>query len=118
MGHTQRTEHKNAHTDTHFVEVIAFSPDSKTLASGSRDPIIRLWNPNNGKLKGSLTGHTDAVMSIAFSPDGQTLVSGSRDRSIRLWNPENEKLINILTGYTDWINPVAFSPDGETPRLW
>ena len=87
---------------------------AKPLQAGSRDAIIRLWNPQTGKLKGTLTGHTADIPGLMFSPDGQTLVSASRDRSIRLWNPQNGKLKKTLTGYTDWINPVAFSPDGQT----
>ena len=101
----------------------------QTLASGQSRiiPLSDYGIQTHGKLKSTLTEHTDAVMSIAFSPDGKTLASGSRDRTIRLWNPRTlENLKTTLTGYTDWINPVAFSPDGQylacgrynTIRLW
>ena len=63
------------HTD--LVWSVAFSPNGQTLASGSQDRTIRLWNPNNGNLVRTLTGHRDAVNSVAFSPDGRTLASGS-----------------------------------------
>ena len=100
------------HTD--MVWSVAFSPNGQTLASGSQDGTIRLWNPNNGNLKRTLAGHRDAVNSVAFSPDGRTLASGSWDGTIRLWNPNNGNLKRTLTGHTDGISFVAFSPDGTT----
>ncbi len=100
------------HTD--LVWSVAFSPNGQTLASGSQDRTIRLWNPNNGNLKRTLTGHRDAVNSVAFSPDGRTLASGSWDGTIRLWNPNNGNLKRTLSGHTDGISFIAFSPDGQT----
>ncbi len=75
---------------TNAVSSVAFSPDGKTLASGSRDSTIRLWDIASGNQKGQpLTGHTDSVYSVAWSPDGKTLASGSWDKTIRLWDVGN-----------------------------
>ena len=54
------------HTDD--VLSVAFSPDGSTIASGSKDETIRLWNTRDGKHIHSLEGHTDDVTGIAFSP--------------------------------------------------
>src|SRR4051812_13681437 len=77
------------HTD--WVYTVAFNPDGKTLASGSRDETIKLWDVVAGKEKATIKGHMDGVSSMAFSPDGKTLASGSRDGTIKLWDVAKNK---------------------------
>ncbi len=67
------------------VKSVAFSPDGKTLASGSQDKTIKLWDVAGGKNIATLRGHSDDVESVAFSPDGKTLASASDDKTIKLW---------------------------------
>ena len=57
-----------------WVNSVQFSPDGKTLASGSYDKTIKLWDVATGQLKSTLTGHSAKVNSVQFSPDGKTLV--------------------------------------------
>ena len=73
------TEHKD------WVYSVSFSPDGQTLASGSDDGTVRLWDVNTGNLLHTLTEHRGSVYSVSFSPDGQTLASGSFDRTVLLW---------------------------------
>ncbi|TEU11392.1 MAG: hypothetical protein E3J21_23775, partial [Anaerolineales bacterium] len=92
------------------------SPDGKTLASGSADQTIILWNVLTGQSTSQpLTGHTNWVLSVAFSPDGKTLASGSADQTIILWDvAARQQLGQPLTGHTSWVLSVAFSSDGKT----
>ena len=96
------------------VSAIAYSPNSRTLASGSWDGTIRVWNANNGRLQRTLSGHTEGVTSLLFSPDGKILASGSWDRTIRLWNHQTGQLQRTLEGHRHWVQSLAFSPNGNT----
>ncbi len=109
------------------VSSVSFSPDGKTIASGSWDYTIRLWNASTGETIRTLTGHRGSVRSVSFSPDGQILASGSYDDTIRLWNASTGNTIRTLSGHRSTVLSVSFSPDGQilasgssddTIRLW
>ena len=93
---------------------VAYSPDGKTLLSGSGDRDIKLWDMATGKLKGTLLGHTGIVWSVACSPDGKTAASGSYDTTIKLWDMATQKNTATLQGHGDIVLAVAYSPDGKT----
>ena len=73
------------------VSSVTFSPDGSTLASGSRDGMIRLWNAKSGQHRQTLEGHTAGGLSVAFSPDGGMLASGGgwTAEAIRLWDAQS-----------------------------
>jgi parallel beta-helix repeat protein len=119
---------------TGWVTSVAFSPDGRLLASGSRDTTIKLWDVATGREVRTLSGHTHWVWSVAFSPDGRLLASGSDDWTIKLWEVASGSLVRTLTGHGGSVyshggsvNSVAFSPDGrllasgssdDTIKLW
>lgn len=102
------------------VNSVAFSPDGGTLASGSSDKTIRLWDVRTRRRLGPpLTGHTDAVRSVAFSRDGRTLASGGDDRTIRPWDirtrkPRGAPLIAVPNTHNELIPTISFGPDGRS----
>ena len=100
------------HTD--WVWSVSFSPDGRTIASGSRDDTVRFWDVETGEHIRTLTGHTSVVWSVSFSPDGRTLASGSDDNTVRLWDVATGTPIRTLTGHTGSVESVSFSPDGRT----
>ena len=106
---------------------LAFSSDSRYLASGSADDTVRIWKIATQKLQHTLNGHSDDVYALAYLPDNRKLVSGALDNTLILWDAKTGKQINTMKGHTDDIGSVAVSPDGryiisgswdKTIRLW
>ena len=100
------------YSNVFHLSVVAFSPDSKTLASASEDGTIKLWD-HNGTLLSTIESHDDVVRSVTFSPDSKTLASASEDGTIKLWD-RNGNLLNTLKVNSDTVINVSFSPNGNT----
>ena len=75
---------------------VAFDPQGGTLASGSDDKTVKLWEARSGKLLRTLEGHTGPVDIVAFSPDGRLLASKSDDHTIRLWSCETWETVAVI----------------------
>ncbi|GCL59427.1 serine/threonine-protein kinase [Microcystis aeruginosa] len=98
------------HSETVFS--VAYSPDGRYLASGSKDKTIKIWEVATGKGLRTLTGHSGVVLSVAYSPDGRYLASGSQDKTIKIWEVATGK-VRTLTGHYMTFWSVAYSPDGR-----
>src|SRR2546429_5219227 len=93
------------------ITQIAWSPNGRILASGSKDTTIRLWDAQTGQALRSLKGHSFSVHGIAGSRDGHILFSGSGDKTIQLWNTQTGQALQTLTGHSGTVFSVAWSPD-------
>lgn len=92
---------------------LSLSRDGKTLVSAGADGRIRLWDVAAGRVRRTLTGHTNAVYVAVFSPDEKLLASSSRDTTVRIWDAATGRELHRLTGYRCSVKSVAFSPDGR-----
>ena len=113
-GENLRFMKENAPNGLHWVNTVAFSVDSKILASGSEDGNLYLWDVETGRKLKALTEATENIFSVAFSNDGKTLASGNAGNTIRLWDIATGEKLKTLIGHTNWVFSVAFSPDGQT----
>ena len=108
----------NAHTGaeialltghTRRVRSVAYSPNGKTLASGSSNE-VRLWDPSTQEHKITFMGQE--ANSLAYSPDGRTLAAG-RWKGVDLLNVQTGERKSSLSGHTEHVRVLAFSPDGK-----
>ncbi|HAX80599.1 MAG TPA: hypothetical protein DCY88_33375 [Cyanobacteria bacterium UBA11372] len=97
-----------------WVTSVAISPNGQTVASGSLDDKIKVWNLQTGELLQTLSGHSKAVNTVAISPNGQILVSGGDDRTIKIWNFLTGSQLRSLTDHGRDVSAVAISADGLT----
>jgi WD40 repeat protein len=95
------------------VVSVAYSPHGKTLASGSGDKTVKIWDPTTGKELLILKGHSDLVFALAYSPDSKSLATGSYD-GIKLWEVSTGEELATLNGHIGSVYSLAFSPNGKT----
>jgi len=102
--------------DSDEIEVIALSPDGRTLFSGGWYDTIKVWNVTTGQLQRTLTGPPHTVEVLAMSPNGQILASSS-DETIKLWDLDTGEVRHTIKNYFEEaskkIASLVFSLDGQ-----
>jgi RNA polymerase sigma factor (sigma-70 family) len=98
---------------------IALSPDGHTLATGSHNGTVPLWDTATGKPLGAVQAGQRLITTTAFSPDGKTLAwaegdGWGADACIRLWNLAASKEVACLKQHAIWIDCLSFSQDGRS----
>ncbi|UKZ89742.1 uncharacterized protein TrAFT101_004783 [Trichoderma asperellum] len=110
-----------------FVCSVAFSHDSKLLASGSEDFTAKLWDSTTGECLNTLQGHNHNIEYVAFSHDSKLVASASYDKTIKLWDSTTGKCLHTCQGHSGGIQSVTFSHDSKlvasasldsTIKLW
>lgn len=118
------------------VFCVSLSPDGRSLASGSQDGTLNLWDVGTGKIvrnlkansmqqagcarEGAAGGHEGVhappCRAIAWCPSGKLLASGDESGQVCLWNladPAQDAPLQRLCGDRGGVLSVAFSPDGS-----
>jgi WD40 repeat protein len=118
--------------DSRAVSRVAFAPDSRTLATGGRDSVVKLWDVATGQLVWTLRGRPsdppneiqDMVGALAFSHDGTRLAAGigrpwwllgpGYNPVVKVWAVASGRELRTLTGLEDSVPKLAFAPDDRT----
>ncbi|HBE68614.1 MAG TPA: hypothetical protein DDW52_10755 [Planctomycetaceae bacterium] len=94
------------HADT--VISLRFSPDGKTLASGSTDRMLKLWNTEDWSLIKTLEGHTHHVTAIDWNVNLRQLASGSADATVKVWDIETSKAERTISGLKSEVTNLVY----------
>ncbi|MGW0877127.1 nSTAND1 domain-containing NTPase [Streptomyces sp. NPDC002740] len=116
------------------LTAVGFSHDGRTLAVGSQDHSVTLWDvadPARPRRVAELRGLTSVVEAVVFSPDRRSLLTGGAGTDAVLWDvtvPRSPRRLSVLKGGSSGpVHGVAFSPDGRTavvdgagpaPTIW
>lgn len=96
-----------------MMRAVAISPDGRTIATGSDDRIIRLWDSTSGALRQTILGARQHIFELAFHPDGNVLFSCGRDPVVQVWDVRSGRELAVLDGHRDMVMSLALSPDGS-----
>ncbi len=101
-----------------FEAYVAFSPDGRTLATGTGalkvTGALKLWDVATGERLATMMGHSSGILAVAFSSDGRTVATGGLDNTLRLWDVTTRRLRHTLIGHQAPVVATVFSPDGRT----
>jgi WD40 repeat protein len=123
---------------TAAVRCLAFSPDSKRLASAGDDQTIKVWDWERAKASPprageagpeivTLRGHAGRVNSVTFAGDSGAIVSACGDKVVRMWDVSAGRLVQTWRVNDHGVQCVSCSPtrrvvawDGEdnSIRAW
>lgn len=95
------------------VNVLAWSPDGKHIASGSSDKRVYVWEAASRNKVIATYNHAKSVKVVAWSHNGQYIASGGEDMEVRLWQVFSGNYIGSYRGHSQPVNAIAWSPNGK-----
>lgn len=98
---------------TYKIACLSFAPDSRTLATGHDDSIVRVWDCETGGVLYSLKGSEGPIASLAIDRDGRRLAAGAADGSVLVWDLSGGEQIARLARQEAAVSCVRWSAHGD-----
>lgn len=98
----------------HGSRAAVFSPDGRTIATGSDDWSIRILDATSLDVLRVITGVKQHVFGLRFHPAGNLLISACRDNTVQAWDVRTGREVAQLEGHADMVLSLDLSPDGRT----
>ena len=132
----EETEHRGYYVDDHggfqkpmeyWIGALAFTPDGKTMISGSRDCTIKFYEMPELREIRTLKGHTEWVRNLIVSRDGKVLISASDDGTVKMWDIQTGRQFRTIKEHKGGVRGICLSADGRrlatastdrTIKLW
>jgi serine/threonine protein kinase len=95
-----------------MVFAVAWSPDGTSIASGSWDKTVQVWDATNGRQIYIHRGHVTSVPAVAWSPDSRRIASASVDGTVQVWDAATGMHAQTFRGHHSYVYAVTWSPDG------
>jgi WD40 repeat protein len=92
------------------ARAVAFSPDSRWLATTGQDSVPRIWDLSAQRPPIELRGHTATSLAIGFTRDGARIFTTSLDGTLRFWDAATGRELNKIIRGGD-VSAAALTPD-------
>lgn len=91
---------------------VAVSPDGRTVASGTQEGKLELWDPVTGALVRAVRADAGPTLGVAWSPDGTRVATTGFDGQVLVWDAATGGLLRRFRAHDGPGTAVAFTPDG------
>lgn len=95
------------------LRLVSFGRDSRSVAIGQREGIVRLRHTATGDEPFSLPGSHELIFSLVLRQDDQLLITGGKQGQLCLWALPSGELMQTVETQAGSIQALALSPDGR-----
>lgn len=95
------------------ASALAFSPNSRTLALGSTEGLVRLVDVASGDLVHNFDSQINPIRQVVFHPTGASILSFDQDAALKVWETSTGALLNSLTDFGNGFQGIQFQNNGD-----